>query len=90
MQRRSRNRRRPCPVRQLNAQTLPPFASDLNFTEFRTVTREDYAFYGQATYRLNDMFAVTAGVRYQDEDQLDEGGASSSAPGPIVQRTTRK
>ena len=60
------------PRAQLNAQTLPPFASDLNFTELRTVTREDYAFYGQATYRLNDMFAVTAGVRYQDEDQLDE------------------
>ena len=60
------------PRAQLTAATLPPFASDLNFTELRTVTREDYAFYGQATYRLNDMFAVTAGVRYQDEDQLDE------------------
>ena len=60
------------PRSQLTAATLPPFASDLNFTELRTVTREDYAFYGQATYRLNDMFAVTAGVRYQDEDQLDE------------------
>ena len=60
------------PRAQLNAQTLPPFASDLNFTELRTVTREDYAFYGQATYRLNEMFAMTAGVRYQDEDQLDE------------------
>ena len=63
------------PRSQLNAQTLTPFASDLNFTEFRTVTREDYAAYGQATFRMNDMFAVTAGVRYQDEDQLDEGGA---------------
>ena len=60
------------PRSQLTVATLPPFASDLNFTEVRTVTREDYAFYGQATYRLNDMFAVTAGVRYQDEDQLDE------------------
>ena len=63
------------PRLQLSAATLPPFQSDLNFTEFRTVTREDYAFYGQVTYRLNDMFAVTAGARYQDEDQLDEGGA---------------
>ena len=60
------------PRSQLNAQTLPPFQSDLNFTEVRTVTREDYAAYGQATFRVNDMFAVTAGVRYQDEDQLDE------------------
>ena len=60
------------PRNQLTAATLPPFASDLNFTELRTVTREDYAFYGQATYRLNEMFAMTAGVRYQDEDQLDE------------------
>ena len=63
------------PRDQLTIETLPPFASDLNFTEFRTVTREDYAFYGQATYRLNDMFAITAGARYQDEDQFDEGGA---------------
>ena len=63
------------PRDQLTIETLPPFQSDLNFTEFRTVTREDYAAYGQATYRLNDMFAITAGVRYQDEDQLDEGGA---------------
>ena len=60
------------PRSQLNAQTLPPFQSDLNFTEVRTVTREDYAAYGQATFRLDDRFAVTAGVRYQDEDQLDE------------------
>jgi iron complex outermembrane receptor protein len=61
------------PRDQFTIEILPPYgASDLNFNEVRTVTREDYAFYGQATYRLNDMFAVTAGVRYQDEDQLDE------------------
>ena len=60
------------PRAQLNAQTLPPFASDLNFTEVRTVTRDDYAAYGQATFRMNDTFALTAGARYQDEDQLDE------------------
>ena len=63
------------PRSQLTIETLPPFRSDLNFTEFRTVTREDYAVYGQGTYRLNDTFSITAGVRYQDEDQFDEGGA---------------
>jgi iron complex outermembrane receptor protein len=63
------------PREQLTIETLPPFRSDLNFTEFRTVTREDYAVYGQGTYRLNDTFSITAGVRYQDEDQFDEGGA---------------
>ena len=63
------------PREQLNAQTLPPFQSDLNFTEYRTVTRKDYAIYGQGTWRWNDRFAVTAGLRYQDEDQLDVGGA---------------
>jgi iron complex outermembrane recepter protein len=52
--------------------TLPPFASVLNFVEARTVTREDSAVYGQLTYRLNDVFAVTGGVRYQKEDQTDE------------------
>ena len=63
------------PRSQLTIETLPPFRSDLNFTEFRTVTREDYAVYGQGTYRLNDTFSITAGARYQDEDQFDEGGA---------------
>ena len=63
------------PRERLTAETLPPFRSDLNFTEFRTVTRTDYAGYGQGTVRLNDRFAVTAGLRYQDEKQLDVGGA---------------
>jgi iron complex outermembrane receptor protein len=63
------------PREQLTIETLPPFASDLNFTEFRTVTRKDYAVYGQGTFKLNERFAVTAGLRYQDEDQLDVGGA---------------
>ena len=60
------------PREQLTAATLPPFASDLNFTEFRTVTRKDYAVYGQGTLRLNDRVSLTAGLRYQDEDQTDE------------------
>ena len=63
------------PREQLTIETLPPFQSDLNFTEFRTVTRKDYAAYGQGTFRLNKRFAITAGLRYQDEDQLDVGGA---------------
>ena len=60
------------PRDQLTVENLPPFRSALNFNEARTVTRKDYAFYGQATYRLNDTFAVTAGLRYQDEDQVDK------------------
>ena len=60
------------PRAQLTAATLPPFASDLNFTEYRTVTRKDSAIYGQGTIRLSDTVAVTAGLRYQDEDQTDE------------------
>ena len=62
------------PRDQLTIETLPPFRSDLNYTEYRTVTREDYAVYGQGTYRLNNMFSITAGLRYQNEDQFDEGG----------------
>ena len=60
------------PRSELTAATLPPFQSHLNFNEARSVTREHYALYGQATYRLDDRFAVTAGVRYQDERQVDE------------------
>ncbi|MFT5351219.1 MAG: iron complex outermembrane receptor protein [Planctomycetota bacterium] len=52
---------------------LPPFASALNFNETRTVAREDLAIYAQATYRFTDMYAVTGGVRYQDEKQRDFG-----------------
>ena len=63
------------PRDQLTIETLPPFQSDLNFTEYRTVTRKDYAAYGQGTYKVNDRWAITAGLRYQDEDQLDVGGA---------------
>lgn len=53
--------------------TLPPFASVLNFNETRTVTREDTAIYTQATFRVNDRWAVTGGLRYQGEDQRDFG-----------------
>ncbi len=63
------------PRAQLTATTLPPFMSDLNFTEYRTVTRQDYALYGQGTWRPSERIALTAGLRYQNEEQLDEGGA---------------
>ncbi len=53
--------------------TLPPFNSVLNFNEAREVAREDLAAYGQATYRLNETFSLTAGLRYQDEKQRDFG-----------------
>ena len=53
--------------------TLPPFQSVLNFVETRTVTRESIAYYGQATYELNDMFNLTGGVRYQKETLDDVG-----------------
>jgi iron complex outermembrane receptor protein len=52
--------------------TLPPFNSVLNFVEARTVTRNDTAIYGQSTFRLDDRFALTAGLRYQRELQKDE------------------
>lgn len=63
--------------------TLPPFASVLNFVEARTVTRNDFAAYGQATFRINDMFAITGGVRYQDEDQRDFGEQFFGLFGPF-------
>jgi len=56
-----------------NPMTLPPFMSALQFNEFRTVTREDKAVYGQATVQLNETIALTGGLRWQAEDQTDEG-----------------
>lgn len=52
--------------------TLPPFMSVLNFVEARNVTRKDWAVYGQSTFHVTDRFALTGGVRYQEEDQTDE------------------
>jgi iron complex outermembrane receptor protein len=52
--------------------TLPPFASVLNFVEARTLTRDDWAIYGQSTFRFTQQLAVTVGGRYQSEKQLDE------------------
>ncbi len=55
-----------------SVETLPPFMSVLNFVEARTVTRKDLAAFGQLSIRLNDLVTARAGVRYQDEEQLDE------------------
>lgn len=55
-----------------NAMTLPPFMSVLNFVESRTVTREDLAGFAQVDVKLSDQVTVRAGLRYQDEEQLDE------------------
>jgi iron complex outermembrane receptor protein len=53
--------------------TLPPFMSVLSFNEFRTVTREDTAVYAQGTYQVTDRVGLTGGLRWQGEDQTDEG-----------------
>ena len=51
--------------------TLPPFASVLNFVEARTVTRKDLAGFAQVDVKLTDAVTARAGVRYQDEEQVD-------------------
>lgn len=52
--------------------TLPPFgASVLDYIEDRTLVRDDSAVFGQFTYRLDEKFAFTGGVRWQNEDQED-------------------
>ncbi len=67
--------------------TLPPFRSVLNFTETRTVSREDLALYTQATFRLTDKMAVTAGIRWQDEKQTDFGEQFFGIFGPFSRDT---
>ena len=52
--------------------TLPPFQPPLEFVETRTLTRKDAAIYGQATFHLNDAFALTLGGRYQSDKATDE------------------
>ncbi len=55
--------------------TLPPpfidVTSVLNFVEARTVTRKDKAAYAQFTIHATDRLAITAGGRYQEEEQKD-------------------
>ena len=46
--------------------------SVLNFVEARTVTREDLAGFAQVDFKLTDSVTARAGLRYQDEEQLDE------------------
>ncbi len=60
--------------------TLPPFDSVLNFVEARTVTREDWAAYGQVRFHPSDHLTFTVGGRYQSEDQLDEAVQFFSTP----------
>jgi len=67
--------------------TLPPFQSVLNFTEARTVSRKDVAMYGQATYRITENLAITAGVRWQDEEQNDAGQQFFGLFGPFSRDT---
>ncbi len=56
-----------------NPESLPPFASVLNFNETRTVEREDVAIYSRVTVPIADRLDLTAGLRYQREDQRDFG-----------------
>jgi iron complex outermembrane receptor protein len=60
--------------------TLPPFQSVLNFVEARTVSREDWAAYGQVRFRPTDRFSILLGGRYQSERQLDEALQFFSIP----------
>jgi len=55
-----------------NATTLPPFNSVLNFVEARTVTRKDWAAYGQASFHVSDRATIVVGGRFQSEDQSDK------------------
>ena len=66
---------------------LPPFQSVLNFNEERTVSRKDIAAYGQATYRVNEKLALTAGIRWQDEKQTDFGQQFFGIFGPFSRDT---
>jgi iron complex outermembrane receptor protein len=69
----------PAPVEQFadrladpSPETLPAFVAPLEFVEDRTLTREDAALFGQATLRLSDRLALTAGGRYQRDRSTDE------------------
>ncbi len=79
-----------------NLMTLPPFNSVLNFVEARTVTREDLAGFAQVDVKLTDSVTARAGLRYQDEEQLDVAVqffdclVSLGAPGPCPVVATLK
>lgn len=70
-----------------SASNLPPFQSVLNFNEARTVSRQDLAAYGQATYRVSEKLALTAGIRWQDEKQKDFGEQFFGLFGPFSRKT---
>jgi len=74
-------------VENPSVETLPPFQSVLNFTEERTVSREDIAVYGQATFSPTERLAVTAGIRWQEEEQTDAGAQFFGIFGPFSRET---
>tara|TARA_B100001121_G_scaffold206453_1_gene180651 strand:- start:355 stop:1929 length:1575 start_codon:yes stop_codon:yes gene_type:complete len=74
-------------VENPSVETLPPFRSALNFTEERTVSREDIAVYGQATFSPTERLAITAGIRWQEEEQTDAGAQFFGIFGPFSRET---
>ncbi|SFG27256.1 iron complex outermembrane recepter protein [Novosphingobium sp. CF614] len=62
----------------------------LTYAELSSITREDYAFYAQATYALTDKLKLTGGARYNHDkasgtyDSLS-GGSSSQTSGSYLQ-----
>jgi iron complex outermembrane receptor protein len=74
-------------VENPSVETLPPFQSVLNFTEERTVSREDIAVYGQATFSPTERLAITAGIRWQEEEQTDAGAQFFGIFGPFSRET---
>ena len=74
-------------VENPSVETLPPFQSVLNFTEERTVSREDIAVYGQATFSPSERLAITAGIRWQEEEQTDAGAQFFGIFGPFSRET---
>ena len=52
-------------------ETLPPFTPPLEFVEDRSLSRQDKAVFGQATWRFSERAAVTLGGRFQRDKSTD-------------------
>jgi iron complex outermembrane receptor protein len=73
-----------------NAAYDNPLVGRLTYAELSSITREAYAFYGQASLDVTDKLTVTAGARlnhdkYSGTSASLSGGGTSATPGAYLQ-----
>ncbi|MCE7798004.1 TonB-dependent receptor [Sphingobium sufflavum] len=65
------------PALSQDTSSTDPRVQDLTYAELSSITREQYAFFGQATYDITSQLKLTGGIRYNHDKST---GLSDSGP----------